>query len=175
MPQKMPTKSRLANQAWEALLTAHAVLIKELDAQDVWDSISMREYDVLYTLAKCGGPIRLSELHRNVLLSQPALSRMVDRLVGQDLVERTKDPLDGRSVRLALTTAGAERQRAIGGRHAVGVAQTVGAMLDEDELRQLESICRKLAQRGADGPTMIKNDRHSIKPNRMETGEEATR
>ena len=175
MDRKLPTKSRLANQAWEALLTAHAVLIKELDAQDVWDTISMREYDVLYTLAKCDGPIKLSELHRNVLLSQPALSRMVDRLVTQGLVERTKDLQDGRSVRLALTADGAERQRAIGGRHAVGVARTVGAMLDEDELRQLESICRKLAQRGADAQTMIKNDRPTIKPTTMEAGEKARR
>ncbi|GAB3922601.1 hypothetical protein GCM10011575_43310 [Microlunatus endophyticus] len=143
----MVSKSRLANDAWEALLTAHAVLIKELDAQDVWDGISMREYDVLYTLSKCGGPIRPSELHRNVLLSQPALSRMVDRLVERGLVERTKDAQDGRSVRLSLTDLGADRQRAIGGRHAVGVSRTVGATLDPDELRQLESICRKLAAR----------------------------
>ena len=41
----------------------------------------MKEYDVLYTLSKCSNPIRLSELNRHVLLSQPALSRMVDRLV----------------------------------------------------------------------------------------------
>jgi len=150
-----PTKSRLANQAWEALLTAHAVLIKELNSPDVWDGTSMREYDVLYTLSKCDGPLRLSELHRNVLLSQPALSRLVERLVEQGLVRRTRDPQDGRSVRLALTAAGVERQRVIGGRHAVGVARTVGAMLDEAELRQLEALCRKLAQRADLPPTMI--------------------
>lgn len=153
----MRTTSRLANDAWEALLTAHAVLIKELGDQDVWQPISMREYDVLYTLAKCGEPIRPSELHRNVLLSQPALSRMVDRLVEQGLVQRTKDPDDRRSVRLSLTELGAEHQRTIGGRHAVGVARTVGTALDESELRQLETICRKLADRAGAGAPMIKN------------------
>jgi DNA-binding MarR family transcriptional regulator len=163
----------LANDAWEALLTAHAVLIKELEAQDVWHEVSIREYDVLYTLAKCGEPIRPSELHRDVLLSQPALSRMVDRLVERGLVQRTKDPDDRRSVRLSLTERGAVCQRAIGGRHAVGVARTVGATLDDDELLQLESICRKLAGRAGSGATvtpMIKNNRHlSI------TNEEAAR
>src|ERR1700749_2842940 len=69
-----------ANDAWEALLTAHASLTREFGAQDVWEDLSMKEYDVLYTLSKCPEPIRLSELNRHVLLSQPALSRMVDRL-----------------------------------------------------------------------------------------------
>ena len=79
-------RRRLANHAWEALLRAHAALMKEFAAEDIWRELSMREYDVLYTLAKCREPIRLGELHRHVLLSQPALSRMVDRLVARGLV-----------------------------------------------------------------------------------------
>jgi DNA-binding MarR family transcriptional regulator len=141
----MRTTSRLANDAWESLLTAHAVLIKEFAAEDIWEEVSMREYDVLYTLAKCDGPLRMSELNRFVLLSQPALSRMVDRLVERGLVGRTADPADGRGVRLSLTTAGRDQQRRIGGRHAVSVARRVSAELDTEELRQLESICRKLS------------------------------
>ena len=57
------------------MLSAHATLMRRFGAQDVWEDLSMREYDVLYTLSKCREPIRLSELNRHVLLSQPALSR----------------------------------------------------------------------------------------------------
>src|SRR5688572_495928 len=81
-------RGRLANDAWEALLQAHAVLLKEFAAEGIWNDVSMREYDVLYTLAKCREPIRLGELNRHVLLSQPALSRMVERLVERGLVDR---------------------------------------------------------------------------------------
>ena len=95
-----------ANDAWEALLTAHASLIKRFAAEDIWEDISMREYDVLYTLSKCPEPIRLTELNRHVLLSQPALSRMVDRLADRGLIGREPDPADGRGIRLALTGAG---------------------------------------------------------------------
>jgi len=77
----MTGQPNLANDAWEALLTAHASLIRRFNAQDVWEDFSMKEYDVLYTLSKCPGPVRLTELNRHVLLSQPALSRLVDRLV----------------------------------------------------------------------------------------------
>jgi DNA-binding MarR family transcriptional regulator len=135
----------LANDAWEALLTAYAVLIKQFAAEDIWDEVSMREYDVLYTLSKCPEPQRLGDLNRHVLLSQPALSRLVDRLAERGLVERRTDPADGRGVRLSLTAAGRARQREIGRRHARGVARAMTAGLNPGELAQLLTLCRKLA------------------------------
>jgi DNA-binding MarR family transcriptional regulator len=135
-----------ANDAWEALLSAHAVLMKRFAAEDVFQDISMREYDVLYTLSKCREPVRISDLHRHVLLSQPALSRLLDRLAGRGLIERRPDPLDGRGVRLSLTGAGRERQREIGRRHARSVARAMTAGLSPAEIRQLETICLKLAR-----------------------------
>ena len=136
----------LANDAWEALLSAHAGLMKQFAAQDIWQDLSMREYDVLYTLSKCPAPERMSELNRHVLLSQPALSRMVDRLVDRGLVQRQTDPADGRGVLLALTDAGLALQRQIGRRHARGVARAMTQELTPAELRQLEALCLKLAR-----------------------------
>jgi DNA-binding MarR family transcriptional regulator len=150
----MTSRGRAANDAWEALLTAHAVLMKQFAAEDIWENLSMREYDVLYTLSKCREPVRQGELHRHVLLSQPALSRMVDRLVARGLVERQADLADGRGVRLSLTEAGRLWQRRIGGRHAVSVTRAMTAALDPEELGQLERICRKLADRAQYATTL---------------------
>jgi DNA-binding MarR family transcriptional regulator len=134
-----------ANDGWEALLSAHAVLMKQFAAEGIWTDISMREYDVLYALSKGRGPLRLGELNRRVLLSQPALSRMVDRLAERGWLERQADPADGRGVRLALTDAGRALQRRVGRRHARSVARAMTAGLDAGELRRLEAICLKLA------------------------------
>jgi DNA-binding MarR family transcriptional regulator len=134
-----------ANDAWEALLTAHASLIRRFNAQDVWEDLTMKEYDVLYTLSKCPEPIRLSELNQHVLLSQPALSRMVDRLAERGLVRRATDPRDGRGVRLALSEEGLAVQRRIGRRHGRSVAQAMLARLTPAELGQLEELCARLA------------------------------
>jgi DNA-binding MarR family transcriptional regulator len=122
------------------------MLMRRFGAQDVWEDFSMREYDVLYTLSKCPEPIRLTELNRHVLLSQPALSRMVDRLADRGLVSRSTDPADGRGVRLALTADGRTVQRRIGRRHGRFVAQSMLGGLTPAELRQLEELCAKLVQ-----------------------------
>lgn len=141
----MAANTRRANDAWEALLTAHAVLVKELAAQGIWRDISMREYDVLYTLARCREPQRPGELNRHVLLSQPALSRLVDRLVERGLVRRESDPVDGRGVRLSLTDAGRAAQRELGQRHARDVTRAMHARVGADDLERLTAICRRLA------------------------------
>ena len=139
-------RSHPASDAWEALLAAHATLMREFSAEDVWEDFSMREYDVLYTLSKCPGPIRLGELNRHVLLSQPALSRMVDRLAERGLVRRSADPADGRGARLSLTEAGLAVQRRIGRRHGRSVARAMLAGLTPAELRQLAELCGKLVE-----------------------------
>lgn len=155
----MASRTRLANDAWESLLSAHARLMKQFVAEDSWQDLSMREYDVLYTLSKRREPVRMGELHRQVLLSQPALSRMVDRLVERGLVARRPDPADGRGVRLSLTDAGREIQRQIGRRHARSVARALTAELSPDELRQLATIGWKLAGRPAATDTSTSHDK----------------
>ena len=127
-------------------MSAHASLTRRFNAEEVWEDLSMKEYDVLYTLSKCPEPIRQTDLNRHVLLSQPALSRMVDRLADQGLVDRVVDPGDRRGLRLSLTEEGRVVQRRIGRRHGRSVASEMLKELTPDELRQLEELCRKLVQ-----------------------------
>jgi DNA-binding MarR family transcriptional regulator len=140
----MAGRARLANDSWESLMTAHAEMMRQFDQEDVWDEVSRTEYDVLYTLSKCRKPIRLGELNRRVLLSQPALSRMVDRMVERGFVQREADEQDGRSVLLSLTDAGREQQRSTGRRHALNVSRTMNDTFDPDEMRELMRLCGKL-------------------------------
>jgi len=158
----MPGSRHLGNDAWEALLSAHATLMKQFAAEDIWGDISMREYDVLYTLSKCREPVRLSELNRHVLLSQPALSRLVDRLADRGLVQRHQDPADRRGVRLSLTPGGRVLQRQVGREHARGVARAMAARLTPGELRQLETICLKLADQPAAAPVAANHENEDV-------------
>jgi DNA-binding MarR family transcriptional regulator len=140
------SRSHLANDAWEGLLTAHIRLMRQFAAEDIWGELSMREYDVLYTLSKCPQPQRIGELGTHVVLSQPALSRLVDRLETRGLVERNRDSSDARSIRIGLTEAGAQAQRAVGRAHGASVTATLSAALSPEELSTLITLTHKLQE-----------------------------
>ena len=125
-------------------MTAYAVMMRRFADQDLWNEVSMREYDVLYTLSKCESPQRLADLADHVLLSQPALSRLVDRLVERALVERCTDSSDRRAIRLSLTEQGRHVQRGIGRVHATDIAQALSASLTPEEMQQLTELTRKV-------------------------------
>jgi DNA-binding MarR family transcriptional regulator len=139
------TDIRLANEAWEAVMTAHAALMGTFASEGMWSDVNMREYDVLYTLAKGDGPMRICEIQDGVLLSQPALSRMIERLVGRGLLHREADAEDGRAVRVSLTEDGVRVQREVGRAHAKSVGRQLGSSLTADEMRELQRLCCKLA------------------------------
>lgn len=152
------TDPRLTNEAWEALLNARTRLMRTFAQHDVWGSVTMREYDVLYTLRK--GPmsgLRLNQLNDGVLLSQPSLSRMVDRMEQRGLVERHPAPDDARGILVALTQQGRDIQREVGRRHARQVTAHVGGALDDAELRELQRLCDRLAN-------SIASDQHHPAP-----------
>ncbi|WP_432540585.1 MarR family winged helix-turn-helix transcriptional regulator [Kineococcus sp. SYSU DK002] len=134
-------RTRAAVDAWESVFRLQATLLRRFAAQDVWGGLSVREYDVLYTLARSGGRCRLGGLSGEVYLPQPSLSRLVDRLAARGLLTREADPRDGRGVVVVLTAEGAALQREVGGRHAAGIAQEF-AGLSADELAELTRLCR---------------------------------
>jgi DNA-binding MarR family transcriptional regulator len=136
---------RLANESWEALLSAQVAMMRGFSAERMWDEIAFNEYDVLYALKKAGCAVRQSELTKQVLLSQPALSRLVERLEHRGLVGRAPDPDDGRAVLITLTDAGAAAQQRIGARHARSVEARM-RVLTADQQRQLRDLCALLTQ-----------------------------
>src|SRR5918999_1366159 len=140
----MASRTRIANEAWEALFRAQATIARELTAGDVLGDVSPREYGVLYALSNAPNGLRITELGNDVLLTQPGVSRLIARLEGAGLVERVDDPDDGRACRIRLTEAGTREQRQVGARHGRHVADTMTRTLSTEQLLQLRDLCRVL-------------------------------
>lgn len=137
--------TRLAAEAWEELFRAQVTLMRRFEAGDDFAPLTSREYDVLFQLSRGeGGAMRMRELTELIMLTQPSLSRMVDRLSARGLVERRAAPDDGRGVVVALTEEGAALQRQIGRNHVRSIRRYVGGALDEEELRTLQRLAHKL-------------------------------
>ena len=140
-----PVDPHLAARSWEALFRAQVALMQRFSAEDVWAPATVREYDVLFTLSladPCG--LRLNELNRDVLISQPSLSRMVDRLESKGLVTKRPAQGDGRGTLIALTPEGAQLQKSIGRRHVRSIRAYVEPALSATEMATLEELCTKL-------------------------------
>ena len=145
----MVSRTRLANEAWEALFRAQATIAQELSAADTWADLAPREYGVLYALSTATDGLPITELQKDVLITQPGMSRLVARLESRGLVERRDDADDGRVCRIVLTEAGADAQRRTGLAHGAQVAQEMTRDLDREQLLQLRDLCRELVAHGA--------------------------
>ena len=68
-------------------------------------------FDVLAALRRAGRPYQLTpgQLVTQTLVTSGTMTNRVDRLAGQDLVQRFPDPADRRGVLVRLTDAGRER------------------------------------------------------------------
>jgi len=95
-------------RAFSALMLAHAVVSAEIEkALGESVSLSLNEFDALVALDGQGHhALPLSALCDVVRLSQPAVSRLVDRLEKRGLVVRREGGKDRRSVAVEITPCG---------------------------------------------------------------------
>jgi DNA-binding MarR family transcriptional regulator len=95
-------------RAWQALLHAHHDITKKLDADLRREhGLSFDSYDVLLRLARAsGGALRMTDLADRVMVPRSTLTRRVDRLVEQGLVERERPTADARTMLTRLTRQG---------------------------------------------------------------------
>lgn len=124
--------------AWVLFVQAHAHLMARLGADlDAAGEVPLGTYDVLVQLSQCGGKLRLKDLLNRVVLSQPGLSRRVERLEAAGLVERRPDPSDGRGVVVVLTRAGRYALRSAAVVHMAGIDRDFTADLTDEEAEVL--------------------------------------
>jgi DNA-binding MarR family transcriptional regulator len=97
--------------AWRALARAVLVIPKVLDGELLQaQGLGLTEYSVLMNLSEQPGrSMRMSELANAVLISVSGLTRVVERLTRQGLVERARVGTDGRGQLAVLTLAGFTR------------------------------------------------------------------
>ena len=145
----MTSKTRIANEAWEALLRAQTTIARELTAGDVWGDLVPREYGVLYALSRAPNGLRITEMGEDVLLTQAGMSRLIARLEARGLVERADDPHDARACRIRLTSAGVAAQRQVGAAHGRHVARAMTRALSREQLVALRDLSHALTASGS--------------------------
>lgn len=142
------TDRRLAIAAWESLFRAQHEVFREVSGDFCDDDLTQAEYDVLLTVTRGEEhAARLRDVTANMLISQPSVSRLVDRMVTRGLIGKCPDPQDGRGAIVRATDAGLAAFRRVATTHGRSIAERM-SVLSDDELAQLQQLTTKL--RGSD-------------------------
>jgi DNA-binding MarR family transcriptional regulator len=110
----LSTEPGADEQLWSALVAVYQTVLRDVVKSLEQDAgIDSGVYSALAYLdrAEVPGCLRLRELQdlMHVRYSQPGLSRLVQRMEADGLVQRRPDPEDGRSVTIVMTRAGRTR------------------------------------------------------------------
>lgn len=157
-PQATPTASprrpsvdESSLGAWRAFIQTHARLFHRLDEElQSAHGLSLAEYDALLQLV--GAPerrLRMSVLADRVLLSRSGITRLVDRLVADGMVERSACPTDARGSMASITQQGVSRLRAASRTHLEGVRRYFLDVVSAED----QSVIERSLGRVSDGLT----------------------
>jgi DNA-binding MarR family transcriptional regulator len=138
-------------RAWRGLLRAHACLAKRLDAElEQAHGLPMTSYEVLGHLEEAsGGRMRMCELAEQAQLSRSGLTRLVDRLERDRLLERCSCDHDARGSYACLTDSGRERLEEARVTHFAVVREHFFSRFSEVELSVLADMWERIAPCGS--------------------------
>jgi DNA-binding MarR family transcriptional regulator len=127
-------------ETWRSFLVAHALIRRQLERELLSEqSLGLGEYEVLLMLARADDrQLRMSELADRLVLSRSGVTRLVDRLEAESLVERTSCDTDRRGSWATLTDAGYRRLRRAAPTHLRGVGEHFLNRIPPDELDALQ-------------------------------------
>lgn len=134
----------LAVEAWESLFRAQHEIYTAMSEDFEGSDLMPAEYDVLLTVTRCASyTARLRDVTARMLISQPSVSRLVDRMVARGLLVKQPDPEDGRGTLVHATDRGLRAFRQLATVHGRSIADRM-SRLDDEELRALRDLTAKL-------------------------------
>lgn len=150
--------------AWSALVAVYqGVLHDVVGALEGEGGIDSGMFSALAHVARAGGAIPLAELQRLMYprYSQPGLSRLVQRMEVERLVERRVHPADGRATTVHLTRSGRTRFVRAEAVYRRAVDQHFSRHLAADERQRLAGDLERVVERRRETENRIASDARS--------------
>ncbi|KMK64633.1 MarR family winged helix-turn-helix transcriptional regulator [Puniceibacterium sp. IMCC21224] len=106
--------------------------------------LNAASFDVLATLRRSGSPYALSpgELMASTMVTSGTMTNRIDQLAKVGLIERVRNPADGRGFLVSLTNKGVEIIDTAVTEHVSTQANLVSALSD-DERAQLDDLLKR--------------------------------
>jgi DNA-binding MarR family transcriptional regulator len=127
-------------------MRAHTAVSRQLETElEAAEGLPLRSFTVLLELDEAPEQkLRMSDLAAAAGLSRSGLSRLIDRLVADRLIERADCDDDGRGSFAVLTAAGAARLGAARRTHSEAVRRVLVDHFSATELRELSRYLHRV-------------------------------
>jgi DNA-binding MarR family transcriptional regulator len=143
--------------AWQRLLRSHALIIRLLDAElHAAHGMTLSDYDVLVNLRDASESeqdcIKMSDLSQKTLLTRSGMTRLVQGLEREGLVERAACASDARVSYTRITPLGLERLAAARETHHAGIERLFASHFTCEEISTLNELLGKIPGTCAEAP-----------------------
>ncbi len=135
---------RMDLRVWIRLLTCSNMIEREVrqNLREEFD-ITLPRFDLLAQLDRAPGGLTMGELSRRLMVTNGNVTGLIDRLVGEGLVERQPAPSDRRAQMVRLTPAGKAAFHGMAPVHQKWIHGMLEG-LGRDELEALHDLLGKL-------------------------------
>mgnify|MGYP006276061235 CR=1 FL=1 len=135
-----PDRGKASLRLWLRLIACEGLLEHDLRARmRERFGLTLPQFDVLAELARFDEPINMTELSKRLMVSNGNVTGVIDRLVREGLVARSRSPEDRRAHLIALTPEGESTFRRVAAEHERWVEDLLGG-LDGEELEVLTAL-----------------------------------
>jgi len=135
----MERVTELELSAWRLFIKTHSQIIENIE-MDLAEQkrVPLTTYDVLIELFEAPNrKLRLGDLKQKVILSKSGLTRLLDRLEREGLIQREKSEEDRRGAYAILTAEGEKQLRQAWPIYARGIKRYFAALLSDEEVQAL--------------------------------------
>jgi DNA-binding MarR family transcriptional regulator len=141
-----PKLDEITITAWACLVRTQQVLLERVEADLKQAGLPpLRWYDVLLELHRAGSKgLRQFEIGSAVLLSKYNVSRLLDRLEKEKLLERYVCEEDGRGARVQVTAAGRDLAKRMWPVYGAAIIKHFAQYFSKTELKQLATLLGRL-------------------------------
>ncbi len=143
---KPPDWTARPSRRGASYLQSHAAIVRVLDAELVAQhGMTARDYEVLLYLAQADDHrLPMSALSERTMLTRSGITRLIDGLVDQGLIERVSCQSDARVSYARLTDTGYTKLKQAGCTHVAGIERLFLTHFTPDELAQLAGLLSRL-------------------------------
>lgn len=136
------TDDHLALRLWLRLLSCTNLVEAPLRTRlrEQFDGTSLPRFDLMAQLERHPQGLKMRELSRRLMVTGGNVTGLTDKLVGEGLVERRDDPLDGRAWTVQLTPEGRRQFKAMARAHEAWVVELLGRLGPQKQAQLYELL-----------------------------------